>query len=182
MSHKPSLVLFVSFTLVCLMIVTIFFHTPVRAQSISTDENNCTTCHEDLYFLHDTGNWFCLRESPMNCVDCHGGNPEAVIQETSHLNRAAHPVINEDVSKCQECHPAECDKRVELFDQMAGIGQVQVAAPYTPAHSVTDHASVNIGVAEQKMPGTSLMLWGTIALVVAGLALATYRIAHRKHN
>ena len=35
------------------------------------------SCHEDLYFLHDTGKLFCLNEkTAMNCVGCHGGNQQ----------------------------------------------------------------------------------------------------------
>jgi hypothetical protein len=96
------------------------------------DHGTCIKCHEDLYFLHDTGNWFCIRESPMRCVDCHGGDPTSLKQEEAHINRKAHPIINEDVSKCQECHPAECDERVTKFDQVAGISDVLVAVPYQP--------------------------------------------------
>lgn len=100
---------------------------------IPTPNNgNCITCHENLYFLHDTGNWFCLRESPMTCVNCHDGDPLATTKELAHANRAAHPVINEDISKCQECHPEECTERMQIFDQTAGISEVKVAMPYTP--------------------------------------------------
>jgi len=96
------------------------------------DRGNCINCHEDLYFLHDTGNWYCLRESPMSCVECHGGNSLATTQEQAHLDRAAHPVINEDISKCQECHPEACAERLVIFDQKAGISPVLVALPYIP--------------------------------------------------
>lgn len=44
-------------------------------------QGNCIACHEDLYFLHDTGKWYCLKESPMSCVDCHGGDPSATTRE-----------------------------------------------------------------------------------------------------
>ncbi|RPJ24039.1 MAG: hypothetical protein EHM33_19105, partial [Chloroflexi bacterium] len=123
MLHKTSSTLFALLSLIGIAIVTLSLNTPVQAQSIPTNgpENNCMNCHEDLYFLHDTGNWYCLRESSMRCVDCHGGDQEAITREAAHFSRAAHPVIDEDVSKCQECHPEECSERVELFDQTAGI-------------------------------------------------------------
>jgi hypothetical protein len=100
------------------------------------EQGSCMNCHEDLYFLHDTGNWYCLREAPMSCVDCHGGDPFATSQEQAHLDRAAHPVINDDISKCQECHPQECAERMQKFDQVAGISDVLVAMPYTPRTDV----------------------------------------------
>jgi len=96
------------------------------------DNGTCISCHEDLYFLHDTGNWFCLKESPMTCVDCHGGDSTTMTKKLAHANRAAHPVINDDVSKCQQCHPEQCTERVEIFNKTAGISNVLVAAPYTP--------------------------------------------------
>jgi len=35
-----------------------------QAQESTQDNGNCINCHEDLYYLHDTGNWFCLNDSP----------------------------------------------------------------------------------------------------------------------
>ena len=112
----------ITFTGGVIIIIVLATSSPVFAQeSPPVPENgSCVNCHEDLYFLHDTGNWFCLRESPMRCVDCHGGNPNVLTQEEAHLNRKAHPVVNEDISKCQECHPAECMERIEKFNQTAG--------------------------------------------------------------
>ena len=39
----------------------------------------------------------CLRELPMRCVACHGGDPTATTQETAHYDRSAHPIFNEDI-------------------------------------------------------------------------------------
>lgn len=187
MSRKTSSILFALFTLVCLVLAAVFVNTPAHAQSVPANgrEDNCMSCHENLYFLHDTGNWFCIRESPMGCVDCHGGDPEAITQEMAHSHRAAHPVINEDVSKCQECHPEECNERVELFDQTAGISQVRVAAPYTPAHSTerTANEAAEVAQSDGQPVGFLLMFWEVIPLVViVGLALIIYLIRRTLHN
>ncbi|MBN2116200.1 MAG: hypothetical protein JW730_06505 [Anaerolineales bacterium] len=185
MSHRTLSILFALFTLVCLVIATVFLSTPAHAQSVPANgsEDKCMTCHENLYFLHDTGNWFCLRESPMRCVDCHGGDPTAVTREMAHANRAAHPVINEDVSKCQDCHPEECDERVELFDQTAGISQVRIAAPYTPVHSTERTANETADIPQQDEPGGLLVFWEIIPLgVIAGLALLVYVMHHALHK
>jgi hypothetical protein len=185
MSQKKLSILFIVLILMSIAVVAVAAHTPVQAQTlpIRVSENNCTSCHENLYFLHDTGNWFCLRESPMTCVDCHGGDPEAVTQELAHSTRAAHPVINEDVSKCQECHPDECDERVEIFDQTAGISQVRVAAPYPPARSADSLASVARTAQTEERPGGLLMVWEIVPLVViAGLALVNYLIYRAHHQ
>lgn len=186
MFHRKSSTLFALLFLVWVAIITVAFNTPAQAQSIPTNgnENNCMKCHEDLYFLHDTGNWFCIRESPMLCVDCHGGDPKAITQEMAHIDRAAHPVMNEDVSKCQECHPNECHERVELFDQTAGLSQVLVAAPFLPAYSTenADIVTVDIPQQEQK-PSSLIVFWEVVSLVlIAGLAMAIYFLARRRHN
>jgi hypothetical protein len=185
MSHRTSSIVFATLALICLVVVSAFLSTAVQAQSIQIDggEDKCITCHEDLYFLHDAGNWFCIRESPMRCVDCHGGDSEAITQEAAHLNRAAHPVINEDVSKCQECHPEQCDERVKLFDQTAGISQARVAVPYTPAYSSKDNVGVNPDLSEQKEPDGLLSFWEIILLtVIVGLALIIYMAYHKFHK
>jgi len=184
-SHKTSSTLFTLLTLVCIVIITLSLNTPAQAQSIPTkgSEDKCMNCHEDLYFLHDTGNWFCIRESPMRCVDCHGGDPKAVTQETAHPNRTAHPVSNEDVSKCKECHPEECNERVEFFDQTAGISQVRVAAPYTAAYPTKSVINRTTDASQtEEQPGGLLVFWEIIPLaIIAGLALVNY-LVHRAHH
>ncbi|HSL42630.1 MAG TPA: hypothetical protein VK897_04305 [Anaerolineales bacterium] len=184
MSQKTSSVLFILVTLLCTATVAVSLYIPVQAQSMPTGGNkdNCVNCHEDLYFLHDTGNWFCLQESPMSCVDCHGGNPKALTKELAHTDRAAHPVINEDLSKCQECHPEACQERVEFFDQTAGISRVLVAAPYTAVYSIEEDANKNVEAPTQE-PSYWIMFWEFLPFViVTGLALVIYFVARRRHN
>lgn len=143
------------------------------------NNGNCIVCHEDLYFLHDTGNWFCLNESPMTCVDCHGGNPSTLDQDLAHASRAAHPVINDDISKCQQCHPDECYDRVALFDRSAGISDVLVAVPYTPSYSMDAAPAWET----RQDSGNLLPFWEFIPLLlVAGLALGIYLFLRRRHK
>jgi len=142
------------------------------------ENGTCISCHEDLYYLHDTGKWFCLNESPMTCVDCHGGNPNTFDKDLAHSRRVAHPIINDDVTKCQQCHPAECDTRVKLFDQKAGTGKVIVAVPYTPSYS-TDYIPMT---GTQQKPNILLMLWEFLPLVlVVSLAIVIYLVARRRY-
>lgn len=117
------------------------------------NHGTCINCHENLYFLHDTGKWFCLKDAPMTCVDCHGGDPTATTQEKAHANRAAHPVINENILKCQECHPDKSVERVQLFREVAGISPVSVAAAYVPVA-----ASSMVPATGQEQP-SSILLW-----------------------
>jgi hypothetical protein len=156
----------------------------VQAQSstLLTDHGTCIKCHEDLYFLHDTGNWFCIRESPMRCVDCHGGNPSAFKKEDAHANRKAHPIINEDVSKCQECHPAECAERVAKFDRIASISEVLVAVPYQPTPVLSLEQPLEATATEpDKYPGWISAMEIIVLTLITGLALTVYFV-HKKHH
>jgi hypothetical protein len=110
----------------------------------------------------------------MACVDCHGGDPNTLVKETAHTNRAQHPVVNDDVSKCQECHPAQCDERVEIFEQSAGISNVLVAAPYIPIPSanITEDAPVAKPQEHREIIVISLL---------SGIALFIYAMIRMRH-
>lgn len=137
----------------------------------------CTSCHEDLYYLHDTGYWFCLNESPMTCVDCHGGNSNTLDKDLAHNQRSAHPVINDDVTKCQQCHPAECNDRVKIFGQTAGISNVLVAAPYTPPYLADYIPTTGI----QQEANSLFTIWEIVSLIlVTGLTILIYIVARRR--
>lgn len=126
------------------------------------DGSKCVTCHEDLYYLHDTGKAFCLQDSPMRCIDCHGGNPDATTKEEAHFNREAHPIINDDNKKCYECHPASAEERTLLFDKLAGINPVIVAEP-----CITPENAPAVSATAQAAPADSTGL--TLAIILAGL-------------
>jgi len=168
-----------------LLMLSLAMATPVHAQSPTpnVDNGTCITCHEDLYFNHDTGNWFCLRESPMRCVDCHGGDPTAITQETAHYDRSAHPVINEDISRCQECHTDadECCECVKKFDQVAGIKKVKLVSP-VPMSSASD-LTPGLPAAEEQEPVNWLLLFEILPLIViAGLALTIFILRKVSHS
>jgi hypothetical protein len=160
-----------------LLLLSFLAATPVYARSSAqdVDNGNCVNCHEDLYFLHDTGNWFCLRESPMRCVDCHGGNPAATTQETAHYDRSAHPIINEDISKCRECHidEDECCECVSKFDQVAGLKQIKLVSsvPVSSASALIP----GLPAFEQQEPVNWLLTLEILPLIViASLALTIF--------
>jgi hypothetical protein len=147
------------------------------------DEPACLKCHENLYYLHDTGKWYCISEARDRCVLCHGGNPNTLDKEEAHYNRAAHPVVNEDISRCQQCHPADCDEHVVMFRQVAGIKPVYVAVAYTPSIVIADMES-----APEQRSGPNwedLLRWsltgGVILLLAIGVTLLFCKIQDRKH-
>ena len=168
-----------------LLLTFIFLATPVHAQSPAqdVDNGNCIKCHEDLYFLHDTGNWFCIRESPMPCVSCHGGDPSATTQEDAHYDRSAHPIVNEDISRCQECHvdPDECCECVTKFDDMAGLKQVKLVSP-APVSNAPEQALGLPAVEEQQPVNWPLILQILSAIVIVSLALTLYIVRKVHHS
>jgi hypothetical protein len=164
------------------VIAALFLAVPVYAYAQPVEQgdgdNQCLVCHENLYYLYDTGKWYCLHESPMACSHCHGGNPDTFHKEDAHLNRAAHPVINENDKKCYECHPATAESHLDEFRQVAGISQVMVAIPYQPA------APLEFGAAVEKS-GFALPLLGVEAftfLLVTSLALAAFLASKIRHG
>jgi hypothetical protein len=165
-----------------LLLLPLFFATPAHAQATAqvVDNGTCINCHEDLYFLHDTGNYFCIRESPMRCVDCHGGNPAATTQETAHYDRSAHPVINEDISKCQECHGEECYDHAASFDQIAGLKEVKPVSP-VPASSIPNQ-TIGLPVFDEQEPVNWALTFELLPIVViTSLALTIYILHKVRH-
>ena len=179
LTRKYSFIQTASFLTGVLILLLVTFSTPtaVRADDPTPDNGNCITCHEDLYFLHDTGNWFCLKESPMSCVDCHGGDPNTLEKDLAHTKSAAHPILNDDVTKCMQCHPEKCNERVGIFDQTAGISEVLVAVPYTPAYS--SEVAETIPVTGQNNAWLNF-LEAVPFLLVAGLAVVIYIVLRRR--
>jgi len=169
--------LFISIAGFTLLLLSLVWVTPAYSQSPTqdVDNGNCIKCHEDLYFLHDTGNWFCIRESPMPCVSCHGGDPTATTQETAHYDRSAHPILNEDISRCQECHmdANECCECVKKFDQLAGLKTVKLASTIEVINA-SDQTS-GLPTVEEGKPVNWLLILEILPLVVIlGLALTIY--------
>ena len=166
-------------------IITLSITSKVYAQESppSPEHGACISCHEDLYFLHDTGKWFCLRESPMQCVDCHGGDPNTFNQEQAHSNREPHPILDDDVSKCRECHPEECDERVKIFESTAGISDVLVSAPLQTKPNLSAEDMQIAPVAEPVTPPAWISFSEvTVLVLITGLAFAIYFFHKRQHR
>lgn len=101
----------------------------------STDEvsNSCLSCHEDQYYLHDTGCWYCLTAHKDRCAGCHEGNPAAVKAEGAHLGMILHPQENNG-EKCLDCHTAEdAQMRLVEFESIKGFDTVIRPVAYVPA-------------------------------------------------
>lgn len=153
---------------------------PAASQSpISPNEPACIHCHEDLYYLHDTGKWFCISESPMQCVGCHGGDPTAITKEAAHQQRTAHPVINGDTTTCRQCHIEDCSERVSKFDAIAGISPVVlVSTPIGPAPAASNVATPLPQAAEEVGPLWDWPVMLAIVILALGGVVLWWRRSH----
>lgn len=144
--------------------------TPVQAQSTSqeAEEPTCVTCHENLYYQHDTGNHYCLTAARSRCADCHGGDPTALVKDAAHLGRTAHPVINGDFSRCQACHPTDAAAHVAKFASLSGISPTVIMASQAPAVSASVPAEPSVGNRDVIVASSIL------GLTVAGLMLLCF--------
>jgi len=128
-------VVVLSISLFIMIILRLSQPTDVHAAvNLQTTDNSCLTCHENLYYLHDTGCWYCMADAHKDrCVDCHEGNPAAYKEEESHVGMILHPQENNG-EKCLECHTAE-EAQIKLseFESAAGFNTVTSEDAY--AHS-----------------------------------------------
>jgi hypothetical protein len=156
------------FVLTFILFVGMLLTLPAQAsaaQSVGASDNSCLTCHEDLYYLHDMGCWYCM--TPVHkdrCTDCHEGNPTSMKVEESHLGMLPHPQENNG-AKCLECHEqADLQNRLTSFDTNGGFDEVIYAEAYTPS------SKANSGFPEAAEPMIEWK-WAIGASVLFGLWL-----------
>lgn len=131
-----------------------------------TEDTNCRTCHEDRYFLHDSGKWYCLNETRVSCMGCHGGNPGAVTKEAAHEGLIARPLAN-DAAVCQGCHPEDYQERVQIYAAVAGVRPTP--RPYTAYTPPTVVSTAGTGEVESDLLSDWLSgAWKTVGLLILG--------------
>lgn len=145
---------------------------PVQASAVQVSEpvsNSCLTCHEDLYYLHDTGCWYCMSEPHKDrCTDCHAGNPSAVKEEEAHVGLLAHPQENGG-AKCLECHtPEDAQMGMAKFESIQGFDTVIKAKSYVPSQPV----KTGFPVTTEKNPFTDNLGWLAFGVLMFGVWLA----------
>ncbi len=164
---------------VVLLALATLFANPVQAQEgTPPPDSGCTTCHENLYYLYDTGKWFCQCNTQMTCTCCHGGNAEALAAEEAHLGMVLYPTRN-DATTCQQCHPDDYEARVERFAEIAGVSQVHPPPP-TPTNtmSIAVETEANVpgaGIQARLMEPWRLAGWIALGLAVIAIAFFGYR-------
>jgi hypothetical protein len=142
--------------------------------------SRCLTCHENLYFLHDRGQWCCFCEKERTCTCCHGGNPDTMDEDLAHEDMVANPLASGS-EVCQDCHPEDFAERVHRFSLAAGI---DLTSPVSPTR--TPHAPVIAGSTGAERPSTPLLElqplppWQIAAFSLLGAAfLATLIFGYR---
>lgn len=138
-------------------------------------DNSCLSCHENLYYLHDAGCWYCMADVHKDrCTDCHEGNAASFKLEESHIGMLRHPQEN-DGAKCKECHAADVDARLDAFDAKGGFEQVIQPVAYTP------HQPVELGFPETAKSNLAEKLpWAAGGIVIFGFWLAL--VLHPPHK
>ncbi|MFM8319401.1 MAG: hypothetical protein ACKOC5_00685 [Chloroflexota bacterium] len=153
------------------------------AQSLPPDDDeNCTSCHENRYYLYDSGKYFCLCEAPMHCVYCHGGRTDSYQKEIAHEGLVLYPT-RENAARCQNCHTQDYLSRVVKFDAVAGIRSTPVAVvtatPAGPAKlTAGEPPDMRLGQAAWLEPWRAAGLGGVAAalLLLAFLAVRCYQL------
>jgi len=145
------------------------------AQVAGTTSNSCFTCHEDLYYLHDTGKYYCITEHKDRCVNCHEGNAAVMNKDESHMGLIIHPQ-KDDGAKCQQCHVADTQARLATFASLGGYKPVIEAVAYVPS------SKIETGFPEIYEPDPIVENWPwlVVALVFFGLWLALVFLSPQK--
>jgi hypothetical protein len=132
MTKKISFITIIGVAAFALLFFTSFNIMPVTAQGTPPPEEcQCRQCHEQRYYLYDTGKWYCLCKSPMTCVHCHGGNGAETNADQAHQDLLANPFAD-DAAVCRNCHKEESQARVDAFIARAGVMPTPVIMTYQP--------------------------------------------------
>jgi len=160
------------FALTATILVVLFgmLSLPVQAsaQTAGASDNSCLTCHEDLYYLHDSGCSYCMTPALRDrCVDCHEGDPTTMKVELSHLGMLPHPQENSG-AKCLECHKQdELAGVLNTFDANGGFDVVIKAESHAPDYQV----EADFPKVEEVSPLAASWKWLVGASVAFGLWL-----------
>lgn len=149
-------------------------HVPA-APAIDSSSNSCLTCHEDLYYLHDTGKYYCLTEHADRCVNCHQGDAAVMNEAASHQGLIAHPQ-QDNGQKCNQCHPQDTQARLDTFAYLAGYKPVIQASPYIPVAEATS----GFPTVSETHPFSKSLPWLAGAITLFGIWLALVLFSPRK--
>jgi hypothetical protein len=164
------------FALTMAMLVVLFsmLSMPVQAsaaQATDSSDNTCLTCHEDLYYLHDSGKLYCLTAHTDHCSGCHEGNSTVMKKEESHLGLLLHPQ-QDNGAKCLECHEQqEIQVRMTNFETNGGFDTaIKADVYYMPANEAatgfSDVPKANPIIGNWKWLSSAFVLFGLWLILV----------------
>jgi hypothetical protein len=143
---------------------------PALAQAETpTSESLCRSCHENLYFLHDSGQWCCFCERERSCTCCHGGNPDSADVGLAHEDLVANPIA-ENPGICKNCHPEDSSERIIRFSHAAGIDPTPSITPTGTAHPSIGAGSTGGGPPSQLLEPNEPDPWQVAAFGFLGAA------------
>ena len=133
----------------------------------------CTTCHENLYLLHDTGKWYCSCKRRADCTVCHSGQADTFDEDLAHQGLIANP-IQDNPAACQSCHGEDYEDYIKRFALIAGVSQPPPSGPtYVPASLDIEARSKPSGALV--FVGKSYAAWQLIGMgLVVGLLLGIF--------
>jgi hypothetical protein len=161
--------------LLCLLILT-----PAAAQSeLPPPDTKCKNCHENLYYLYDTGRWYCQCAMRANCTSCHGGDATQTDETLAHQGMVANPATDNPAA-CQSCHPQDYAEKIEKFLAVSGVHATKKPLPSPELVSYIDSPSNGKLAIPAKSPA-EFQPWraaGVLAgiLLVAALGFALCRM------
>ena len=145
--------------------------TAVNAQS-PAPTSSCMTCHEDQYFLHDSGKWYCVTEAQERCVNCHAGDASAPKEKDAHTGLIAKP-LNDGGQHCQTCHAQDTESLVQKVIGLTGYhAQIETEA-YNPQTSASSSQPISLP-ASSESPTPIWFLPAAIAVFTFWVMLVTH--------
>ena len=170
-ARKPGQNWLLTFLKGMIFVIPLFvFNTPVQAEAtLPPSGEGCKSCHENLYYLHDTGNWLCQCSQQMTCTCCHNGNPDVYSEDEAHAGLNLYPTRN-DAAACQNCHQDDYATRIESFAIKAGISPVHLPIPTPTSYIIfLDPYSNDLSLSGSIMQ--DLEPWRQIGLMMMGIVL-----------
>ena len=114
--------------------------------------SSCITCHEDQYYLYDSGKWYCVSEAQERCVNCHAGNFNTLNKEEAHTGLIAKP-LSDGGQRCQTCHAQDTEMLIQKTISLTGYhAQIKTEA-YIPQISASNNQPTSLpGSSESQVP------------------------------
>jgi len=171
--------MFLSLVVLVLVGLCIGSVTPARAQeALPSERSTCRICHENRYYLYDTGQWYCLCGKQRTCTDCHFGVDDAWDIEIAHESLVVNP-IEHDATVCQDCHLEDAQDYIAKFAVVAGIDLNATPIP-TPTAFVPPTLAAGEELHTASLQPQPLQTWqklafGGITLAFLGVIMFGYR-------